>query len=91
MASHPYTTDTSEEALQVQLDGFRKMSPTERIHKMCSLSASLRRMAMNAIRRRFPGIDEQETRLRFIEFTYGPELADAVRDHLQKRADVGDR
>jgi arylsulfatase A len=37
---HAYTTN---EAMAVQLDGFRRMSPTQRVSKMCKLSASLRR------------------------------------------------
>ena len=69
MQRQPYTTDTSDEALAVQLEGFRRMSPAERIHKMCKLSANLRRMAMDAIRRRHPEYDQQEIRLKFIELT----------------------
>ena len=85
MQTQPYTTDTSDEAWAVQLEGFRRMSPTERVGKMCKLSASLRRMAMDAICRRHPEFDESEVRLKFIELTYGKELADSVRNHLQER------
>lgn len=45
----PYTTDTSVEAEAIQLEAFRRMSPTHRITKMCNLSASLRRMAFDAV------------------------------------------
>ena len=82
---NPYTTDTSDEAAAIQLEGLRRMSPTERIDSMCKLSASLRRMAMRAIHRRFPGIDESAARLKFIELTYGNELGAAVREHLRQR------
>jgi hypothetical protein len=85
MQTHPYTTDTSDEAAAVQLEGMRRMSGTERTNKMCKLSSSLRRMAMDAIRRRHPEYDQHEIRLKFIELTYGKELADAVRDHLRER------
>lgn len=61
------------------------MSPTERVNKMCKLSANLRSMAMNAIRRRHPEYDQQELRMKFIELTYGKELADSVRDQLRER------
>ncbi|QEG40772.1 hypothetical protein [Roseimaritima ulvae] len=81
----PYTTDTSREAEAIQLELLRRMSPADRIAKMCNLSASLRRMAFDAIRRRHPKIGESEVRLKFIELTYGKELADAVRDHLRHR------
>ncbi len=85
MQRQPYTTDTSDEALAVQLQGLRRMSPTERVGKMCKLSASLRRMAMDAIRRRHPEYDDREGRLKFIELTYGKELAESVRKHLRER------
>lgn len=61
------------------------MSPTERVNKMCKLSANLRRMAMDAIRRRHPEFDQLEVRLKFIELTYGKELADSVRSQLRER------
>ena len=79
------TTDTTDDALAAQLEGFRRMSPTERINKMCKLSASLRRMAMDAIRRRHPDYDQHEIRMKFIELTYGKSLADAVRKQLRDR------
>jgi len=81
----PYTTDTSVEAEAIQLELLRRMSPSDRIAKMCNLSSSLRRMAFDAIRRIHPELDEAEVRLKFIESTYGKELAAEVRTHLQQR------
>lgn len=78
-----YTTDTSEEAERIQLDLLRALSPQERIQKMCILSTSLRRMAFDAIRRFHPTLDDNEVRLKFIELTYGVELANSVRSHLE--------
>lgn len=80
-----YTTDTSAEALEVQLDCLRKMSPRERISKMCALSRQVRNMAFSAIRRRHPEFDEEEVQLAFIELTYGKPLADDVRRWKQER------
>lgn len=73
------TSDTSPDALEVQLDGLRRMSPQQRITKMCALSRRVKNMAFAAIRRRHPDLDEEEVRLRFIELTYGQPLADEVR------------
>ena len=81
----PYTTDTSAKAEAIQLELFRRMSPTDRITKMCNLSTSLRRMAFDAIRRIHPNLNEAEVRLTFIESTYGKELAAEVRNHLHQR------
>ncbi len=85
MSRQPYTTDTTADAMAVQLEGFRRMSPTERVNKMRKWSASLRQMAMNAIRRRHPEMGESDVRLKFIELTYGKELAESVRTHLRDR------
>lgn len=86
METHPYTTDTSDEAERLQLEIFRRMSPTERIQKVRRLSSNLRQMARDAIRRRHPDCNKQEQRLKFIELTYGQELADAVREHTREQA-----
>ncbi|TWU62222.1 hypothetical protein [Crateriforma conspicua] len=81
----PYTTDTSVEAEAVQLELFRQMTPAERLAKMCSLTAIIRRMAFDAIRRTHPDLDDAEVRLKFIESTYGEELAAEVRKDPKDR------
>ena len=72
-------SDTSDEALAVQLECLRQMTPHERLRRACAWSGQLRRMTFNAIRRRHPEYSEDEVRLRFIELTYGMALADEVR------------
>ena len=86
MATNPYTTDTSEDALQVQLTCLRNMSPRERVRKTCAMSRRVRDMAMHAIRRRHPGWDDFQVRLMFIELTYGKALADDIRKACSGRA-----
>jgi hypothetical protein len=73
------------EALQTQLNGFRRMSPLERVSRMCSWSQQIKNMSLNAIRRRHPEFSDDEIRLKFIELTYGTELARDVRRHLKER------
>ncbi|MEZ6125815.1 MAG: hypothetical protein R3C49_22035 [Planctomycetaceae bacterium] len=46
---------------------------------MCAWSRQVKRMSMDAIRRRHPAFSENEVRLKFIELTYGSELAEGVR------------
>jgi hypothetical protein len=77
-------TDTSPDALEVQLDGLRRMSPQQRIAKMCSLSGRVRNMAFDAIGRRHPDLDEEGVRLLFIELVYGKSLADDIRRWKQR-------
>lgn len=73
-------SDTSDEALAVQLECLRQMSPQERLRRACAWSGQVRRMAFDAIRRRHPEYSEDAVRLSFIELTYGKELADEVRN-----------
>jgi hypothetical protein len=73
-------SDTSDEALAVQLECLRRMTPQERLRRACAWSGQVRRMAFDAIRRRHPEFSEGDVRLRFIELTYGQALADEVRD-----------
>lgn len=72
-------SDTSDEALAVQLECLRRMTPQERLRRACAWSGQVRRMAFDAIRRRHPEYSENDVRLRFIELTYGKALADEVR------------
>lgn len=72
-------TDTSADALEVQLDGLRQMTPRQRIAKMCSLSRRVKNMAFEAIRRRHADLDEEGVRRLFIELTYGKSLDDVHR------------
>ena len=79
MSTFPYTTDTSAEALEVQLECLRKMTPQQRIRSMCAMSRQVKNMAMDAIRRRHPEFSDAEVRMKFIELTYGEDLANEVR------------
>ena len=73
-------SDTSDEALAVQLECLRQMNPQERLRRACAWSGQVRRMAFDAIRRRHPEFSEGDVRLLFIELTYGQAMADEVRD-----------
>lgn len=87
MKSASYTTDTSPEAQAVQLEYVRNMSPQQRLRKSCALSGQVRKMAIEAIRRRHPGLDGRELQLRLIELVYGKQLADEVANWQAERQD----
>ena len=57
----------------------------QRLRKTFALSRDLRRMTMEAIRRRYPELDDDAVRVKFIELTYGKDLADDVRRWQQER------
>ena len=79
MSNSVEISDTTEEALAVQLDCLRRMTPQERIRQMCAWSGKIRQMGFAAIRRRHPEFSDNEVRLKFIELTYGEGLADEIR------------
>ena len=78
MATTSYTLDTSADALEVQLNCLRNMSPQQRMRQTCTLSRNVRKMAFDAIARRHPDFSEELIRLKFIELTYGETLAAEV-------------
>ncbi len=80
------TSDTSPEAYAVQLEILRQMTPEKRIQMTIAWSQQLRNMAMDAIRRCHPEFDDAEVRLKFIEITYGVELANNVRRFLLEKS-----
>lgn len=86
-----HISDTSNEAKQVQLDLLRKMTGQERVNKAIAMSATVMRMSKNAIRRRHPEYSEEQVKLRFIELTYGKQLAEDVRQWLDARRQNGTR
>jgi hypothetical protein len=82
-------SDTSDEALAVQFECLRQMSPHERLRRACAWSGQVRRMAFDAIRRRHPEYSEDDVRLRFTELNYGKALADEVRSrHVESTTRV---
>ena len=66
--------DTSAEAWKVFLDIHRKLSPTEKIRRAYSLSATLRRLNAEGLRRRHPDAGEREIFLRATRARLGPDL-----------------
>jgi len=80
----PYTTDTDRKAREVQADLVRKIPPDERAMKAIRMTTRLIRECKNAIRRNNPEYTDRQVDLAFIELNYGPELAQAVRNHNRK-------
>lgn len=76
------SADTTAEAEAVQIDLLRRAGPARRAQMALALSARVIGMALQAYRRSHPGATETEIRLRFVELSYGRELAAAVRRRL---------
>lgn len=78
--------DTSAEAARVQSESFRKMTPGERFTRMSTWSSRIKRMAIDAIRRRHPEFSDQQLQWAFIEIAYGVDLAQSVRASVEGRS-----
>jgi len=84
----PYKTqspDTSPEVEKIYFDMIRRQTPNERLLCSRALTASAIRRERAMIARQHPEWDEQEVALQWAAIVYGPEIAEQVRNHLQKR------
>jgi hypothetical protein len=82
----PYTTDTSPEAEDLQLDLIRRISPSERAVKSLRMTTRLIRECKAAIARNNPRLTQREIGIAFIELNYGKELASAVERYQNDQA-----
>ena len=58
-------SDTSVDAERVLIEGFRRMTPQERLARALSMSAALRELAEARIRATYgPGLSDREVKLR---------------------------
>ena len=71
----PLADDTSLEIEARQVEGWRRMSVTEKAQLIASLSCAAREVALAGIRDRYPGASPREQFLRLAMLTLGAELA----------------
>ena len=81
-------SDTDPDALRLQAELLRRATPARRLELALSLTASVIELACAGIRRRSPGISDEDARLQFVEIHYGAELAQAVRGRLMADRNV---
>ncbi len=72
------TSDTTAEAAQLQRAALAAMTPGERAAVAFEMSALMRRMAIEGIRRREPDLSSSQITVRLIERPHGPDLAREV-------------
>jgi hypothetical protein len=78
----PLSADTSPEAEEVQIKLLRQATPARRFELVRSLSATTRQLAWEGIQKANPTANDREIDLLFVEYHYGRELAQAVRNYL---------
>lgn len=70
--------DTTPEAMRVQLDVWRRMTPERRSLMAAQLCEDVRQNAMAGIRARNPQFSEEEVRLALYELLHGKDVVDRV-------------
>jgi hypothetical protein len=78
-------SDTHPDAERVQIELLRQMTGAQRISKLRSQTALVVGLARQAIARTNPQLDEQDVNLLWVKQTYGKDLAEKLRDYLEKR------
>ena len=77
--------DTTREALRAQFARLRRLSVQQRLALMDDLTQLARSMSREGIRRRHPGITEEDLDVRYFELVLGADLAARVLEHRKAR------
>lgn len=78
MALVPLSLDTSPIVEQMQIDGWRRMTPEQKAAAVRGLTRAVFTLTMAGIRDRHPGASASEVRARLAVITLGRELAAKV-------------
>jgi hypothetical protein len=78
-------SDTHPEAERVQIELIRQMTGAQRVAQMRSQTALAVKLSRQAIARANPHLNQHEVDMLWIEYTYGKDLADRVREDWKTR------
>jgi hypothetical protein len=84
-------SDTNPDAEKVQLDLIRRMSVGQRLARAMDWSRMVVHLSRQGLAKANPGLDGQQLDLLWVEVQYGRELADKLRDYLEKRKQSADQ
>lgn len=73
-----FPADSSPDAVRVQFEILRRMTPAQRIAMVDDLTKLARDLAVAGLRRRHPQASDAQIEKLFFEMTLGPELAQRV-------------
>ena len=79
-------SDTSPEALKVQIDLLSAAGLQRRFALVRSLSEMASALSMRAIRRANPHDDENQIKIRYARLHYGEELANRLAEYMKRSA-----
>jgi hypothetical protein len=67
----PFSADTHPEVARILLEGYRRMTPAQKLQRACDLSEATRQMAAARIRSMYPDADDRQVRLRVAALSLG--------------------
>lgn len=79
--------DTNPEAERILISLIRTLSMEEKLNRTLNFSSSIIKLSKRAIARANPDLSENERDLLFVEYHYGVELADKLREYLNQNRD----
>jgi hypothetical protein len=74
--------DTHPEVERILIEGYRRMTPTQKFRMTCGMMDAGRRQLARGIRDREPHLTEAEFRFRFAQLWLGSELAERIRERM---------
>jgi len=77
--------DTHPDAENIQISLIRKATIAKRISRTRSFSQSIIQLSRKAIMRANPKLNERELILTFIAYHYGSELANRLREYIDRK------
>lgn len=77
--------DTRPEVRAVLLEGYRRMTASEKMRRVVELNRAVKAFALAGIRARHGPISDREAELRFAELTLGVDVVARVLDSLARR------
>jgi len=70
--------DTNPEIERALIEKARAMQPWEKIKRMAELTEAHRQQLLTELRKQYPGVSEEELRMRFAVIWLGPETVKKV-------------
>jgi hypothetical protein len=77
-------SDTDEKIEKIQIALIRKLSTTERVSRLRSLSRTVINLSRTAIRRANPELSERELNFIFIMYHYGNKIAEKYKSYMDR-------
>ena len=79
-----HLSDTDEKIEKIQIALIRKLSSTERVTILRSLSRTVINLSRRAIRRANPELSEKELKYKFLAYHYGNETAEKFKKYIER-------